>query len=184
MAADAEAKMHDDTPGEAEAFLQRWRVSKYMLIKEGLVPVDPQTMIRQMQAAQTPGVPLSPEVLEIARKYCDIGYTKECHTFMYKRVSPSVFQFIKTRKPEPRTIDEMIGCVDEWVESHKRFKGKTSSHRISALEAWVSEQGDQSTRDAEDARLIQLFENHHPPLPPHLCHTGDSVPLPHPPQHF
>ena len=75
MATDAEAKMHDDTPGEAEAFLQRWRVSKYMLIKEGLVPVDPQTMIRQMQAAQPPGAPLSAEVLEIARKYCEVGYT-------------------------------------------------------------------------------------------------------------
>ena len=77
---------------------------------------------------------------------------------MYKRVSRSVYRFIKTPKPEPRTIDGMIGCVDEWVESHTRFKGKTTSSRVSSIETWISDFQDQGTKDAGDERMRIKFE--------------------------
>ena len=38
---DAEARMLDDTVAEAENFLERWRQARFLLVREGLVPVDP-----------------------------------------------------------------------------------------------------------------------------------------------
>ena len=117
MEIDSEAKMNADTVAEAELFMERWRKSRFLLLKEGLIPVSPQIVVDRMSQEGC-----SAEVLDLVYRQLDVAYQKEITRFMEKRVSASVMEFMYERQPIPRTLDDMMACVDLWVEKQRRSK--------------------------------------------------------------
>jgi len=126
MEIDSEAKMNADTVAEAELFMERWRKSRFLLLKEGLIPVSPQVVVDRMGQEGN-----SAEFTDFVYRQLDVAYQKEITRFMEKRVSASVMEFMYERQPIPRTLDDMMACVDLWVEKQRRSKHglKTSSMR-------------------------------------------------------
>ena len=129
MEIDSEAKMNGDSVAEAELFMERWRKSRFLLLKEGLIPVSPQVVIDQMNNEGN-----SPEMKDMVFRQLDVAYQKEITRFMDKRVSPSIMEFMYERQPIPRTLDEMLACVDLWVEKQRRSKHGLRD-RVNKLEA-------------------------------------------------
>ena len=50
---------------------------------------------------------------------------RELNGFLQKRVSPTLYEYIKQRDLQPTTVDDCIDIIQMWIESKSRDVGQT-----------------------------------------------------------
>ena len=117
----AEAKMYDDTPQEAEMFLSRWRRSRYLMHKEGLVN-RPRTELIDRLGTQGADA----ELLQAVNHSLEITERREMHTFLHQRVSKSVYEFIMSQgeNEQAKNIDDCVTLIQKYCEVKARVLDK------------------------------------------------------------
>ena len=113
--------MYDDTPKEAELFLSRWRRSRYLMHKEGLVNKSRKELLEKLgrQGADA-------ESLQAVNHSLEINERREMHVFLNQRVSKSVYEFIMSQgeKEQAKNIDDCIGLIQKYCEVKARVLDK------------------------------------------------------------
>ena len=118
---DGEARMLGDTAADAEQFQTRWRRARYVLHAAGLIPNTDQLVSR----LNYQGVTAADQVL--VREAIESSKRKEMNEMLEKRISPSVFEFIKQLHPtvQPRNCEEVMTALGQWIESQNRKATRT-----------------------------------------------------------
>ena len=116
-----EAKMFEDTPREAEAFLARWRRARYLMYKEGLVGPDTQQIIGNLGMQGT-----DPGMIQVIEQALGNSQRREMNNFLEHRLSESVYEWIKSQPDidQPRSIEGCITLIEKYceVKAHKLDK--------------------------------------------------------------
>ena len=117
----AEARMYEDTPKEAEMFLSRWRRSRYLMYKEGLVNKPRMELVERLsnQGADA-------ESLQAVNHSLEVNERREMHVFLNQRVSKSVYEFImsQSENEQARNIDDCISLIQKYCEVKARVLDK------------------------------------------------------------
>ena len=142
----AEAKMLNDSPQEAEIFLQRWRRGRYIMHKFNLLP----DRLQFAQELMSQGV--LPHIVGRVSTMMIQNDRRELNELLEHRLSPSVYAFIRGQPDEVDSVDAVIILVQRWLETQRRFN--TTTAQISALHG----HGSGATATEPDASR--------PPLPP------------------
>ena len=121
MDIDSEARMLGDTAADAEVFISKWRKARYVLHTAGLIPDLEALYGRTLYAGIGAGD------IGVVQASLEIQARKEMNDMMDRRLSPSVFEFIKQMPManQPRTCDEVIGVLAQWIESQNRKSSHT-----------------------------------------------------------
>ena len=117
----SEARMYDDTPKEAELFLSRWRRSRYMMHKEGLVNQKREVLVDRLSSQG-----IDAESIQEVNHSLEISERREMHTFLHQRVSKSVYEFImsQSESEQARNIDDCIVLIQKYCEVKARVLDK------------------------------------------------------------
>ena len=117
----SEARMYEDTPKEAELFLSRWRRSRYLMHREGLVNKSRKELLEKLsnQGADA-------ESLQAINHSLEINERREMHVFLHQRVSKSVYEFIMSQSEDEqaRSIDDCISLIQKYCEVKARVLDK------------------------------------------------------------
>ena len=152
----AEARMYEDTPKEAELFLSRWRRSRYMMHKEGLVNQDRENLVARLS-----GQGLDAESIQEVNHSLEINERREMHVFLHQRVSKSVYEFImsQSEKEQARNIDDCICLIQKYCEVKARVldKEKVSIKVLEGNQTVVSFDGVPYAID--DPRISGMFQH-------------------------
>ena len=117
----AEARMYDDTPKEAELFLSRWRRSRYLMHKEGLVNKSRRELLEKLSRQGADA-----ESLQAVNHSLEVNERREMHVFLNQRVSKSVYEFImsQSENEQARNIDDCISLIQKYCEVKARVLDK------------------------------------------------------------
>ena len=118
----AQAKMHSDSVKEAEDFLMRWRRSRRLLYRENLVPLSLTDVLENVSRGNISRDLAGPIVTDYEKREA-----REMQNFLNQRISNSIRIFILSRETQPRSIDDCIKLIEQWIvaneHSNKEPKG-------------------------------------------------------------
>ena len=143
----AEAKMLNDSPQEAEIFLQRWRRGRYIMHKFNLLP----DRLQFAQELMSQGV--LPHIVGRVSTMMIQNDRRELNELLEHRLSPSVYAFIRGQPDEVDSVDAVIILVQRWLETQRRFN--TTTAQISALSTGTAVVPPPQSRTHRDPRCLQ-----------------------------
>ena len=131
--------MVGDSIADAELFLQKWRRSRYLLLREGIAPamnsVDLANYLRSYGAPE--------EVVLTTTQHLVATEMQQKNEFLEYRLSKTIRNWIKDRSQHQpaATLEDCVAAVEGWIAAREEVRSAPSSSASKGVNALHSRDG-------------------------------------------